>query len=208
MMFVAYSGANILGLGLGIQHHISMRIEFLMRARLIENAETLKQLAYKDPLTKTYNRRAFDDDFSGVLKSVKRAGYENKGVFCIMADIDYFKKVNDTYGHDIGDKVIVAFSAYLNETIRPSDRLYRFGGEEFVIILVNCTREVAVRRIESILQHLNGPGLGIAEIGYPVTASFGITPIREDEEPRAVITRADSGLYRAKEAGRNRYEFV
>jgi diguanylate cyclase (GGDEF)-like protein len=140
------------------------------------------------------------------LKRMKRHPQRyNKGLAVIMADIDLFKFVNDTFGHVAGDKVITEVAAVMQNTIRGSDICGRFGGEEFIFILpesdMNNTRELAERIRENI------QALAIPEIeNTPVTASFVIAVYDGNNPDDNLLIRADNALYQAKKSGRNQVQ--
>ena len=174
-------------------------IEDLERSR-----EEMRLMAITDPMTKLYNRRYFSEISEDIFSLAKRNGH-NLGV--IMLDIDKFKRVNDTYGHQVGDEVIISLANVIVTHIRQSDTACRYGGEEFVILLpetdINGVRNVAekIRRAveESKMELPDG-----VELKY--TVSLGITEadFEKDRNVEKVIGRADEALYDAKESGRNR----
>jgi diguanylate cyclase (GGDEF)-like protein len=121
----------------------------------------------------------------------------------IISDIDRFKHVNDTYGHQAGDEVIQSFARLLKGSCRPGDLVARYGGEEFVLLCADCDNAAAVRRAEELrkaFSHVNHVTLG----GRRVTASFGVTEIQPGDTPETMLRRADRALFDAKESGRNR----
>ncbi|MFT6508129.1 MAG: diguanylate cyclase (GGDEF)-like protein [Colwellia polaris] len=158
--------------------------------------EELDYLAARDPLTNCYNRR--------ILFEVMNRDFLNLPQieeYCIlMVDIDHFKSVNDTYGHSIGDTVLCGVAELLQANIRKSDRVARFGGEEFCIILPNTTQEQAIRIAEAI--RIKVEEAIFDEI--PVTCSFGVTSIKfKARTPSELIEQADLALYEAKSLCRN-----
>jgi diguanylate cyclase (GGDEF)-like protein/PAS domain S-box-containing protein len=160
--------------------------------------EELHVLATRDPLTGVCNRREYMDAFEAGFAVAKETG---KGYACIMADIDFFKKVNDDHGHSMGDDVIKRVAKALGSEVRSSDAVCRYGGEEFCIVLPGAPIEAAVRVGERICKKIDTPGF--AQI--PVTVSFGVSSITfgaasSDE----LINQADEALYASKERGRNR----
>lgn len=172
----------------------------------------------RDKLTGLLNRRTFDDKLTRLLKlqsgkkskySAKRGGDERRklepGSFAwlVILDIDNFKQVNDTYGHVFGDEVILLLSQKMRTCFRNSDLLFRFGGEEFVIILEPTTLEMATRVLERFRKAVSEhefPGLG------RITISIGFARISGGDHPPAVLDNADKALYYAKEHGRNRID--
>jgi diguanylate cyclase (GGDEF)-like protein len=121
----------------------------------------------------------------------------------IFYDIDFFKRVNDTYGHDIGDQILVELSDLVSTHIRTSDYLFRWGGEEFAILQPNTSVEhaqtFAQRMLETIAKHTFVKDIAL-------TCSFGITQLHQEDTQEAFFKRADDALYRAKKSGRNRVE--
>ena len=207
IMVLGYGFSNGAGILLAIAQQKNARQQFLLQHFLREKTLQLKQLAYRDSLTNALNRRAFQDHFRDIERMAVRMQADNKNQFLIAADIDYFKAVNDNFGHDVGDKVLVAFIALVEANIRPLDNVYRFGGEEFMILLQGCDADTAIKRVEQIMYLLNDSGLKIEELEHPVTCSFGITPILVTDTIDSVCIRADEALYLAKKNGRNQYRF-
>lgn len=119
-----------------------------------------------------------------------------------MADIDFFKKINDNYGHETGDVVLRAFAGLLRKQTRPTDILARYGGEEFVILMANCDLASAVALAERIRSTV--AATGIEPLSAPITASFGVAELQKGETGDSLINRADEALYKAKQSGRNR----
>lgn len=163
--------------------------------------EELEFLATRDPMTGTLNRRAF---FARAAIEWARAGRSQRPLAAIAADIDFFKKINDTHGHHVGDDVIRDFAQRTGERLRLPDILARFGGEEFVVLLPDTglkeARQVAERIRGAVAQHANA-----ALPAY--TASFGIAVAGETTtDLEALLAAADAALYRAKTGGRNRVE--
>jgi len=159
--------------------------------------EQLVQLSNTDPLTGAFNRRYFHQVIDAELKRSQR--YSTPFVL-VMCDIDYFKKINDVFGHEAGDKVLIQLVAYLRERIRSTDVLARWGGEEFMMLLPDTTLTDAVPVVETIRESVEN--LDFGEIGV-VTVSFGVTANRDEDKVDALLNRADTLLYAAKAAGRN-----
>lgn len=157
----------------------------------------LERLATFDPLTGIRNRRAMD---MALRNAVTHASRTQVPYALVMLDLDHFKRINDTHGHSAGDAVLVRCADLLKRNIREADRLYRFGGEEFVVLLTGIGREgletVLTNLRRQLAQKLTGPN-------GPVTASFGAALLREDETWEFWLARADAALYRAKDAGRD-----
>ena len=203
IVFMAYLATNLVGIIISAQEHLLKRRLYYRNERLKILALEMKSQAYKDSLTQIPNRRAFDDSYYRYQSTAQRLVDEPYGVCVAVCDIDFFKRVNDTFGHDVGDLVLVEFAQFLLKSVRPSDGVYRFGGEEFVIVLSNCCPKDAVKRINKMITDLSHSILDIEEIGYPITASFGLTIMQPHEDQKAVIARADMSLYKAKDNGRN-----
>lgn len=157
----------------------------------------LTQLATKDLLTNIHNRHMFAELFSKELSILKR---ESIKLSLMMFDLDHFKKINDTYGHNIGDIVLKQFAEMVSSSVREADLFARWGGEEFVLLLRNAGCEEAYgvgEKIRTLLEHEE-----FGEAGT-VTCSIGITEILIDDTLESAIERADSAMYAAKDAGRN-----
>ncbi len=150
-----------------------------------------------DPLTKLPNRdkisQWFEDQSNGEIN-----------LAVIMIDIDHFKNINDTHGHNAGDKVIKMVVSMINENIREQDLAGRWGGEEFILFLPNTSLKVATQRVEHIRQTLETTPIAVNEQLLTVTASFGVTHSLQPETLESIVAQADSALYKAKQQGRNR----
>jgi diguanylate cyclase (GGDEF)-like protein/PAS domain S-box-containing protein len=174
------------------------------RQRIEAQNEELKQLANIDPLTACMNRRAFFETAEALIAKTRAEGGH---VCCLMTDIDKFKTYNDTYGHAVGDQVLVQVSRVLRAALRPSDLLCRYGGEEFCILLpgVDALRAAVVaERIRFRVEAQAGPGIRSIP-GLRVTSSFGLSSL-EFGAPglKTLIEEADHALYSAKQTGRNK----
>lgn len=158
----------------------------------------LKNKAYHDPLTGALNRQYFYDYYDENRQNITSLGI-------IMVDLDYFKKINDTYGHGIGDDVLKQVAETIQNSIRNDDTLIRWGGEEF-ILLINTAKN---SQLISISEHIRRSVSEIVFESLPsVTASLGATLLLEGESFKTAIERADQALYSAKANGRNRIEIV
>ena len=163
--------------------------------------DELKLLASTDPMTKLYNRRYFTKTSKHILDLAKRNAQE---VSIIMLDIDKFKRVNDTYGHDIGDKVIISLADELISNQRKSDIVCRYGGEEFVILLPNTPIDGAITTAENIRKNMENIVLDLTDDILKFTVSIGVSYVNKDENNiEKALKRADEALYDAKENGRN-----
>lgn len=152
-----------------------------------------------DPLTGVGNRRRLDQALANEISRSERTGDR---LSALMADLDHFKRINDTYGHDVGDKVLAAFGELLREHVRATDIATRFGGEEFVVLFPHTGREHALDTAERIRAAFAARHL--EPLQDPVTASFGAAELMAGERAESLLQRLDSALYRAKHAGRNR----
>jgi diguanylate cyclase (GGDEF)-like protein len=133
------------------------------------------------------------------------AAHQERQLPCslIITDIDHFKRVNDTYGHQAGDEVLKTFAALLKTSCRPGDLVARYGGEEFVILCADCSIAVSAQRAEAMRRAISQTQHS-ALADHCVTASFGVTEIQAGDTPETMLKRADRALYEAKEGGRNR----
>jgi len=165
--------------------------------KIKERELQISNKAFYDGLTGVYNRNKFDELIDKELKRDKR--YKNKLSVAIV-DIDHFKSFNDTYGHLIGDEVLIMIANYLNTNVRDTDVFARWGGEEFVILFPETTKENAKIVCEKLR-------LGISELEHSiagsVTASFGITQYQDEDILSTLFKRSDDALYEAKKKGRN-----
>lgn len=178
----------------GLQASLAARMRELHEA----NA-TIAQLACTDELTQLANRRSFNDRLVREVSGARRHGYS---LALIMADLDRFKSVNDSFGHEAGDRVIEAFAKLLVQAVRREDQPARWGGEEFAILLSHTDAEggaTVAERIRAAFEQTRCEGVGI-----PLTASFGVAGLVEGESGDGLLRRADSALMRAKALGRNR----
>ncbi len=154
--------------------------------------------AYKDKLTQIYNRNKFEEVFEYQLKQIKR---NNQPLSLAIIDIDHFKDFNDTYGHLVGDEILVLLSKTIREDIRESDLFARWGGEEFVILFNNTKLNNSVELSEKFRKNIQAMKHSSKQ---EITASFGLCEYREGDTINSMIKRADTALYKAKNSGRNR----
>ena len=166
---------------------------------LEERVQTLHEKATRDQLTKVSNRAEFDRVLPRFVET-----HLERGVPCsmVICDIDHFKKINDTHGHQAGDQALVAFAALLQRNARSGDLVARYGGEEFVILYADCDNAAATRRAEELRRKVAEqpqPALG----DTCLTASFGVTEIQAGDTPETFLRRADRALLAAKDEGRN-----
>ncbi len=176
--------------------------------RIYRNFQGLLDYSERDTLTGLLNRKTFDETFMKTAVQVpgvpggdlRRASASGQSYWLGVIDIDHFKRVNDTYGHLIGDEVLLLLSRLMRSSFRFHDRLYRFGGEEFVV-LMRCGNEQdasnAFERLRSNAEHYAFP-----QVGH-ITVSVGFTEIKSTDTPSACFERADKAVYYAKTHGRN-----
>ena len=171
---------------------------------MADNAR-LEQLAQTDPLTQLLNRRALTERINAEME---RALRYDSSLSLLMVDLDHFKRINDTYGHLVGDDVLRDFAKLLTATIRTTDVVARYGGEEFLVLLPEADEAGAEHFAERIRAAVEKQEFG-ARVGHPalkLTASIGVAtfPAARIESLEDLLARADAALYRAKADGRNR----
>ena len=177
------------------------RLSFVTTNDVVRIAK-LERDANEDPLTGTYNRRYLDNK---LVEEVNRANRLNVPLSAVLIDLDHFKHVNDTYGHDVGDMVLRHVSSLIIASVRPNDTVIRYGGEEFVVLAPNCDTDAAanlgermrMRIAESTLSLPGGQDLA-------VTASLGVSSLAISGTGDTMLRAADQALYSAKRSGRNR----
>jgi two-component system cell cycle response regulator len=167
----------------------------------------LEELAITDHLTGLLNRRAIEDWAARQLNGAARHGFS---LWVVMADLDLFKSVNDTCGHEAGDTVLQRFSDLLKANTRASDMCGRIGGEEFIMVMTHTQRTGAQFVIDRIRLQLEAERFEFGRNVLGVTASFGISGFQGGAPPKfsQLVKEADTALYAAKRAGRNRIEFA
>lgn len=167
----------------------------------LENEKrVLTDMALLDPLTRAYNRRKI----LGVLADEMARAIRYGHTLCvILCDIDHFKRINDTFGHDVGDTVLVEFAQAIAQGIRTNDTLARWGGEEFLVVVPEAGLPRAVELAQRLRRDISGRDFAPAG---RVSASFGVAEFRPGQPVEALLKRVDQALYRAKAAGRDRVE--
>jgi diguanylate cyclase (GGDEF)-like protein len=169
-----------------------------VHGKVVSQRNIARSSAIRDPLTGLYNRLSFEYELRRVAQEADRYG---RSFGLIVVDIDHFKRFNDRYGHLAGDEALETVALVCRRTLRRTDLISRWGGEEFAIIVHNATAEQAFRAAEKLR-------LAVAEnetnVGEPITISCGVALFRTGEEPRTLFERADGALLLAKEHGRNR----
>ncbi|OUS10561.1 diguanylate cyclase [Gammaproteobacteria bacterium 54_18_T64] len=194
---------NILISNLTFSLIASIVIIFLVNIIISSYQKKLETLATTDKLTGTSNRQIFDALFKQAHGHSKRNKLQ---LSAIMIDVDYFKKINDSHGHPAGDKVLQALAEVLKNSIRESDSLFRWGGEEFLILLPDSNVKTARRFAEKIRLKVAEMIFTLPPQSLPVTVSAGVASIGDTDTADDLISRADKALYSAKENGRNRVE--
>lgn len=170
----------------------------LRNATLFQQA---RNRAYTDPLTQTRNRTAFNDVAEREMRLAHR---NNKNLALIFLDIDHFKMINDRYGHKCGDFALASVAKWIKEVIRSSDIVFRYGGEEFVILLSETDLNGAALLAERIRVYIENHTLSFDMEAFKITTSLGVSSLRGDDDIDGFIQRADNAMYRAKKSGRNR----
>ena len=173
-------------------------LEFSAVYHDITNEKLLEQLYITDPLTKLYNRAHFDEVVNFIVKHQRKADTD---FVLVITDIDHFKSINDTYGHQVGDEALISVANTLKDSLRDDDLIARWGGEEFVIMLKNVTIDEAKTIIEKVRASVEKNKINDT---ISVTASFGITKYILGEDIKKTFKRVDDALYEAKKSGRNR----
>ncbi len=178
----------------------------LFALKIYGNLLTIIDDKDRDRLTGLLNRHTFDNQLSHIIEfseqqaSIDR-GKSQKTSWLAILDIDHFKKVNDKFGHQAGDDVLLQFSNIMEQSFRYTDILFRYGGEEFVVILTGCSRDGATHALERFREAVESflfPKVG------KVTVSTGFIQLYANNSPGALIEEADKALYHAKKSGRNR----
>lgn len=170
------------------------------REMLKENLERMRQ-ANTDPLTKLPNRRFLEAVF------FERAMQDPGSYFplsTVAVDIDHFKRINDKYGHDIGDEVLIHFCALMKQAVRNTDVVARTGGEEFLVLFPKASLSQAVKLAEKMRQTIEENPFEKGDIHHAITASFGVATALTDNNIHATLKQADDNLYAAKNSGRNK----
>ncbi|ODT49213.1 GGDEF domain-containing protein [Devosia sp. 63-57] len=173
-------------------------------AALQRDLDDVRRESMLDPLTKIANRKSFDEGLAGAIDDAKRT---RAPLSLVLVDIDYFKKFNDTYGHQTGDQVLRLVAMTLKSNIKGRDLAARYGGEEFVAVLPSTDLDGAVIAAENVRKAIQAKELlkrSTNEKLGRITASFGVAMFRADDNASSLIERADRCLYAAKRAGRNR----
>lgn len=184
------------------------KMESLISALIypLRNALLYKQAvekAYIDPLTGLNNRAAFDKTIEQEIEFALR---HNHTLTLMMLDLDKFKDINDNYGHIVGDAVLKSFADTVLDCLRRSDTIFRYGGEEFSILLRNTKSDGAALLAERMRKNVEDMGFDYNKLKINVSVSIGLAELQENDDTTKLIERADALLYKAKENGRNRVE--
>lgn len=200
-------GLGIVAMDVTEQHRTISEAERALRAaeqvnaQLREVVESLEELANTDRLTNAWNRRRFEEALEGEIHRFHRYGHP---ISLMLLDVDHFKRVNDTYGHQEGDRVLKGVADCVFATIRKSDSLTRWGGEEFIVLMPNTGLSYAHTLAERIRTHIAAHAFD--KVGN-VTVSIGVAEFHQNSSHEDWLDRADRAMYTAKREGRNRVEF-
>ena len=160
-----------------------------------------RQMSVTDPLTHLYNRRHFENEFEREFKRAKRY---NDDLSIAVIDIDFFKKINDTYGHSCGDYVLKEIAYIMSQNFRQTDTLFRYGGEEFVVILTETPKYTAKVPLERLRKKIETNVFKFNNREINLTVSIGVTSRIDFEKSSEMFEDADKALYKAKDEGRNK----
>ena len=189
-----------------IQSHMSSEINRANEtiSELYTQLRVLEKKTRIDPLTKIFNRNAMDE-----YLNVKCQAKEHADNFhLLILDIDDFKSINDTFGHIAGDKVLIFLANIFKKTLRDGDPVFRYGGEEFVIVLNRTNREGSVLAAERILELVRNNKLLFKNRQMSITLSIGLAHCNADDNPVSIIERADLALYQAKHMGKDQLQIA
>lgn len=173
-------------------------VEFSAFYHDITNKKLLEELYIRDPLTKIYNRAYFDKVMGNIVERQRKS---DSSFALVMLDIDNFKSINDTYGHQVGDEALKSAASTLNKLIRGDDIAARWGGEEFIIMLKNISLDDALKISQKLRMAIENTKILDS---ITITGSFGVTLYKSGEDIKETFKRADEALYEAKNSGRNR----
>lgn len=193
---------NTLLINLAVCALITLIVLFLTNRTISSYQSDIERLASIDKLTGFYNRQAFDMFFRQTLKDLSR---RPKDLSVLLLDVDHFKQINDSYGHLTGDQVLRHLAQVVKDRVRETDIVARWGGEEFIVLLKNCSLETAKNMAEELrLAVMNNPCLDTrSQREIELSVSIGVVKYHASENETQVFNRADQALYRAKELGRN-----
>jgi len=213
-VLTAYFFSNVYGIFVTVRHERARRRQYALLSEetksrreladrtieLEETQEQLRSLAMTDPLTGIGNRRQFMSQVSEEFERTKRYG---ESFSLMMIDIDNLKELNDTYGHEIGDEVLRSFAKYCLTSLRSVDRIARFGGDEFIVLLVQTGQEKADEVAVRLMSGIDALEMQFEKEVIHITISIGLTTSDKLSSVEELIKRADQALYKAKIGGRN-----
>lgn len=184
---------------------VSLRLDLLTLDELEHLRRVVQRLeaSNRDPLTRLMTRTYLEEELPQLIDRCVRGNFP---LSCAFVDIDRFKDINDRYGHQIGDEVLVTISRLLMLSVRDNDPSIRYGGEELVVFLPGSNEKGAVDVAERVRRAIAGHDWDRTAPGLRVTASFGVAEFTGDDDPKRWLRRADQALYDAKRAGRNRVQ--
>ncbi len=165
-----------------------------------EKIRILERISRTDPLTRTLNRRGFNEEFETELSRADRTG--KAGTLCLI-DINRFKDINDRYNHCAGDEALIFIARYLQSFLRKTDRLARIGGDEFAIILTDCNRKKFIERMEKSEKDFQKRGFFYKNQKIPLSFSFGCASFDGSASAECIFLEADQNMYAHKHTGRN-----
>ncbi len=194
---------NTLYVNLTLSAVITVVIVLLINGVVSMYQSKLEKMATTDKLTGIFNRQAFDIILSQHIQELQR---NEAPLSIILFDIDRFKQTNDTFGHLAGDRVLQHIADVTRTTMRSSDVFCRWGGEEFIVLLKNCSSDNACAMAQKIRAALKAKPAGYKGRNIPVTVSLGVTAYQAPESEDSLLNRADNALYQAKNNGRDRIE--
>lgn len=179
--------------------------DFLRQSHeMLKEIETLKAVSLHDPLTEAYNRRAYDNQLPKTLAAHKSKGLKTCSL--VVFDIDNFREFNNTYGHLAGDRVLAYVARLTRDSLRGDDLVFRYGGDEFVILMPNANIEAAVKVAEKVRRNIAAMEFKLfknSDVTVRVTVSMGVAEIHPEDDPGSFFTRADQAMYTSKNRGRN-----
>ena len=176
-----------------------------LQESLLEVQDALRHEATHDPLTGLSNRGAI---FDSLVRETHRAARQGQDLSVVLIDLDEFKRVNDTHGHQAGDSVLREAAQRIRAAIRPYDSLGRYGGEEFLVLLPSCGLQEAGAIAERIRAQIAAEPIVVGDHSLEVSASLGVASQRSAPDSDSLVRTADEAMYRAKAAGRNRVEIA
>ncbi len=172
--------------------------------KLNQKNEIITKMMFQDSLTKLNNRRYLYEEFKDLKNSFLKG--EIKEMILVSIDIDHFKCINDSFGHDVGDKVLINFADLIKKYTRDVDLKIRLGGDEFLIVFINTGKELVRERLETLMRDFKK--IRIDNIIHNYSISLGIASYMADESLESFIKRSDDALYQAKNQGRGRFIFA